>query len=146
MRFMPFSHCQVENKTKVEQPVRAQKATAKTKVEPIIENPKKKDWENGHKNNMVAKHSRDARRGKETQTAILEKENKNLTELKKGKCKQKADLLPYQKLDLNAKPFIIAKNMVEGVNIPGVGKPILVDSSSLPQGWENMFTSLQMLV
>ena len=26
--------------------------------------------------------------------------------------------------------------MIEGVNIPGMGQPIPVDSSSLPEGWE----------
>ncbi len=44
--------------------------------------------------------------------------------------------LEYLQFDLNADPASIAKQMVEGVNIPGPGVPIPIDSSSLPAGWE----------
>ena len=44
--------------------------------------------------------------------------------------------LPYLQFDLGADPELIAEKMIEGVNIPGMGQPILVDSSSLPEGWE----------
>ena len=30
--------------------------------------------------------------------------------------------------------------MIEGVNIPGIDQPIVVDSSSLPVGWEKHVT------
>eukprot|EP00095_Tigriopus_kingsejongensis_P002905 snap_masked-scaffold336_size202805-processed-gene-0.11 protein:Tk02905 transcript:snap_masked-scaffold336_size202805-processed-gene-0.11-mRNA-1 annotation:"phd finger protein 20-like isoform x2" len=43
--------------------------------------------------------------------------------------------LPYLTFDLSAEPELIAKQMVEGVNIPGPGVAIPVDSSTLPQGW-----------
>lgn len=44
--------------------------------------------------------------------------------------------LAYLTFDLNDDPEVIAKQMIEGVNIPGPGVPIPVDSSSLPSGWE----------
>lgn len=43
--------------------------------------------------------------------------------------------LPYLALDLEQEPEAIAKELVEGVNIPGPGLPIPIDSSSLPVGW-----------
>ena len=44
--------------------------------------------------------------------------------------------LPYLQFDLGADPELIAEKMIEGVNIPGMGHSIPVDSSSLPEGWE----------
>ncbi|XP_059092645.1 uncharacterized protein LOC131887926 [Tigriopus californicus] len=43
--------------------------------------------------------------------------------------------LPYLALDLEQEPEAIAKELVEGVNIPGPGLAIPIDSSSLPIGW-----------
>ena len=50
--------------------------------------------------------------------------------------KENGKVLPYLQLDLSSDPELIAEQMVEGVNIPGMGQPIPVDSSSLPDGWE----------
>ena len=50
--------------------------------------------------------------------------------------KENGKVLPYLQLDLGADPELIAEKMIEGVNIPGMGQPIPVDSSSLPEGWE----------
>ena len=50
--------------------------------------------------------------------------------------KENGKLLPYLQFDLSDDPELIAEKMVEGVNIPGMGQPIPVDSSSLPEGWE----------
>ena len=50
--------------------------------------------------------------------------------------KENGKILPYLQLDLSSDPELIAEQMVEGVNIPGMGQPIPVDSSSLPDGWE----------
>jgi hypothetical protein len=44
--------------------------------------------------------------------------------------------LGYLQFDLSLDPVLIAKQMVEGVNIPGPGVPIPVDSTNLPEGWE----------
>ncbi|CAB4054911.1 PHF20 [Lepeophtheirus salmonis] len=44
--------------------------------------------------------------------------------------------LEYLLFDMNLEPNLIAKQMVEGYNIPGPGEPIPVDSSNLPDGWE----------
>ncbi len=44
--------------------------------------------------------------------------------------------LPYMQFDMSLEPELIAKVMVEGVNIPGPAQPIPVDSSMLPDGWE----------
>ena len=43
---------------------------------------------------------------------------------------------PYLQFDFGADPELIAEKMIEGVNIPGMGRSIPVDSSSLPEGWE----------
>lgn len=50
--------------------------------------------------------------------------------------KENGKLLPYLQLDLSSSAELIAEKMIEGVNIPGMGQPIPVDSSSLPEGWE----------
>ena len=50
--------------------------------------------------------------------------------------KENGKLLPYLQLDLTSDPELVAEQMIEGVNIPGMGQPIPVDSSSLPVGWE----------
>lgn len=50
--------------------------------------------------------------------------------------KENGKVLPYLQFDLSADPELIAEKMIEGVNIPGMGQPIPVDSSSLPDGWE----------
>ncbi len=50
--------------------------------------------------------------------------------------KENGKVLPYLQFDLNSDPQLIAEKMIEGVNIPGMGQPIPVDSSSLPHGWE----------
>ena len=50
--------------------------------------------------------------------------------------KENGKVLPYLQLDLTAEPELLAEQMIEGVNIPGMGQPIPVDSSSLPEGWE----------
>ena len=50
--------------------------------------------------------------------------------------KENGKLLPYLQFDLNDDPELIAEKMIEGTNIPGMGQPIPVDSSSLPEGWE----------
>lgn len=44
--------------------------------------------------------------------------------------------LKYLMFDLAQDPKLIADKMVEGVNIPGPGVPIPIESSRLPQGWE----------
>jgi len=44
--------------------------------------------------------------------------------------------LKYLMFDLTLEPRLIAEKMVEGVNIPGPGVPIPIDSSKLPIGWE----------
>ncbi|XP_040573433.1 uncharacterized protein [Lepeophtheirus salmonis] len=61
----------------------------------------------------------------------------------KGRFKTEADVrrgngkkLEYLLFDMNLEPNLIAKQMVEGYNIPGPGEPIPVDSSNLPDGWE----------
>ena len=61
--------------------------------------------------------------------------NVTLEEQTKG-GKENGKILPYLQLDLSSDPELIAEQMVEGVNIPGMGQPIPVDSSSLPDGWE----------
>ena len=50
--------------------------------------------------------------------------------------KTSASALGYLQFDLSLEPAMIAKQMVEGVNIPGPGVPIPVDSTNLPEGWE----------
>lgn len=57
-------------------------------------------------------------------------------ELQKPSGKENGKVLPYLQLDLTDEPELIAEKMIEGVNIPGMGQPIPVDSSSLPEGWE----------
>lgn len=44
--------------------------------------------------------------------------------------------LKYLMFDLTSDPRLIAEKMIEGVNIPGPGVPIPIDSSKLPNGWE----------
>ena len=44
--------------------------------------------------------------------------------------------LKYLMFDLTLDPRLIAEKMIEGVNIPGPGVPIPIDSSRLPNGWE----------
>ena len=44
--------------------------------------------------------------------------------------------LKYLLFDMTSEPRLIAEKMVEGVNIPGPGVPIPIDSSRLPNGWE----------
>jgi hypothetical protein len=44
--------------------------------------------------------------------------------------------LKYLLFDLTLDPRLIAEKMIEGVNIPGPGVPIPIDSSRLPNGWE----------
>ena len=56
--------------------------------------------------------------------------------IKQPSGKENGKLLPYLQFDLNDDAELIAEKMVEGVNIPGMGQPIPVDSSSLPEGWE----------
>ena len=56
--------------------------------------------------------------------------------IKQPSGKENGKLLPYLQFDLSDDAELIAEKMVEGVNIPGLGQPILVDSSSLPEGWE----------
>ena len=46
------------------------------------------------------------------------------------------EVLSYLQFNFDEDPKLIAQKMVEGVNIPGMGKPIYVDSSGLPEGWE----------
>ena len=50
--------------------------------------------------------------------------------------KSSASALGYLQFDFSLEPAMIAKQMVEGVNIPGPGVPIPVDSTNLPEGWE----------
>ena len=45
-------------------------------------------------------------------------------------------LLRYRMFDMSLDPQLIAAEMIEGVNIPGRGVSIPVDSSKLPIGWE----------
>ena len=45
-------------------------------------------------------------------------------------------VLKYRLFDMTQDPAAIAAKMVEGVNIPGPGVSIPVDSSKLPVGWE----------
>ena len=42
----------------------------------------------------------------------------------------------YSQFDMNEDPEIIAENMVEGINIPGMGQPIVIDSDNFPSGWQ----------
>ena len=44
--------------------------------------------------------------------------------------------LKYLLFDMTSEPRLIAEKMIEGVNIPGPGVPIPIDSSRLPNGWE----------
>ena len=44
--------------------------------------------------------------------------------------------LKYLMFDLTLDPKLIAEKMVEGLNIPGPGCSIPIDSSRLPNGWE----------
>ena len=45
-------------------------------------------------------------------------------------------VLKYRMFDMTSDPASIASKMIEGVNIPGPGVSIPVDSSKLPNGWE----------
>ena len=42
----------------------------------------------------------------------------------------------YLDFNLNKKADLIADEMVEGVNIPGIDVPISIDCPNLPQGWK----------
>ena len=63
----------------------------------------------------------------------------NLANIKKErieKTNEKEDnSFPYMKFDFNEDPRTIASKMVEGVNVPGFGKPIPVRSFKMPNGW-----------
>ena len=50
--------------------------------------------------------------------------------------KDQSELLPYLQIDLTADPQEIAEKLIEGVNFPGMHKPMLIDSSGLPEGWQ----------
>ena len=67
----------------------------------------------------------------------VEKTEPLLEQLAKCRNVKNADqVLSYLKIDLNNDPEKIAEKMIEGINIPGIGQPIQVDSSSLPKGWK----------
>ena len=47
-----------------------------------------------------------------------------------------SDIYPYLRLDLTQAPDKIARELMEGYNYPGTVKPMPIDSSSLPEGWQ----------
>jgi len=94
----------------------------------------------------VSEHGNIAnKQSEDTSTAVrpngVEQSDHSVVESDKSKLdkpsgKENGKVLPYLQLDLGADPELIAEKMIEGVNIPGMGQPIPVDSSSLPEGWE----------
>ena len=49
---------------------------------------------------------------------------------------EKNELLPYLQIDMAADPEEIADKLTEGVNFPGLHKPMFIDNSGLPEGWQ----------
>ena len=47
-----------------------------------------------------------------------------------------SDIYPYLRIDLTQAPDKIARELMEGYNYPGTVKPMPIDSSSLPEGWQ----------
>ena len=60
---------------------------------------------------------------------------KSSKEVTKPQTQQEIIDLPYNRIDLSRDPEVIAKELVEGYNVPGPAQPIPIDSSSLPTGW-----------
>ena len=90
------------------------------KIEGDLKSTEVKSWDLLQKNPFVIKFK-------------SRSDQKNKSNFENQKTRQ---AFPYLQFDFGADPELIAEKMIEGVNIPGMGRPIPVDSSSLPEGWE----------
>jgi hypothetical protein len=50
---------------------------------------------------------------------------------------------PYLRFDFSLPPCELARNLVEGVNVPGCARPILMQAPKLPPGWTKKVTVRQ---
>jgi hypothetical protein len=53
------------------------------------------------------------------------------------------DPYPYLRFDFSLPPCELARNLVEGLNIPGSARPILMEAPKLPPGWSKKVTVRQ---